>query len=62
MKEFKPSGNFVSRVMENVDAYERQREESLSFHERILYSRPLRYAMSGSGIFIGIFFTPAACL
>lgn len=61
MKEFEPSTDFVSRVMQNVHAYEHLQEEKPPLFDRVLASRPLRYAMSGGGIFVGIVFTPVIC-
>lgn len=62
MKEFKPSGDFVSRVMRDVYMYENTMEVRLSLYEQVLASRPFRYALSGGGAFLGIFLTPAACI
>ena len=63
MKEFRPSGDFVSRVMEKVHAHENaEGNNELRLSERLLASKPLRYAMSGGGIFLGIFLTPVVCL
>ena len=62
MKEFEPSRDFVSRVMQSVHAYERSQEPAPSFFERVLSSRPLRYALSGGGVLMGIFFVPASCI
>ena len=62
MKEFEPSTDFVARVMKNVHAYERSQERSPSFFERLLSSRPLRHALAGGGVLMGIFFIPASCI
>ncbi|HEX8948001.1 MAG TPA: hypothetical protein VF790_03510 [Dissulfurispiraceae bacterium] len=63
MKEFRPSDDFVSRVMERVHAHENTKGDNESrLSERLLASRPLRYAMSGGGIFLGIFLTPVVCI
>ena len=62
MKEFKPSEDFVRSVMETVREYEDRREAGDSFMQRLFASRLFRYAMSCSGLFVGIFIVPAACL
>ena len=62
MKEFRPSADFVSKVMNQVHAYENTRKRNLEFTERFLASRLFRYAMSGGGIFVGIFFSPLVCI
>jgi hypothetical protein len=62
MKSFKPSDDFVSRVMGNIYACEGMKAARFSLAEKILVSRPLRYAMSGGGIFLGIFLSPVACI
>ena len=62
MKEFEPSANFVSRVMENVRIYEAAQHEEISFGSRLLGSRLFQCAMSGCGVLFGIFFSPVICL
>ena len=62
MKEFRPSADFVSKVMKKVHACENTEEMKLEFTERLLASRLFRYAMSGGGIFVGIFFSPLVCI
>lgn len=62
MKEFKPSDDFVTRVMKHVYAYESTLEAKRLLSERLLASRLFRYAMSGGGIFVGIFFSPLVCV
>ena len=62
MKEFRPSADFVSKVMKKVHAYEDTQEMKLGISERLLASRLFRYAMSGGGIFVGIFFSPLVCI
>lgn len=62
MKEFEPRKDFVSRVMKDVYAFEQARQLKQSLSERLLASRPFRYAMSASGIFAGIFLIPAHCI
>lgn len=49
--EYKPSPDFVAKVMERVHAYEAGR---VSFIERIFWSRPIRYALAGGGTVFGI--------
>ncbi len=62
MKEFKPSDDFVSRVMKSVYTYESMQGVKLKFSEKLLTSRLFRYALSGGGIFFGIFFSPLVCI
>ncbi|GAM10906.1 hypothetical protein OR1_03206 [Geobacter sp. OR-1] len=49
--EYKPSPDFVAKVMQRVHAYE---AEKVSFIERIFWSRPVRYALAGGGTVFGI--------
>lgn len=62
MKEFRPADDFVSKVMKNVYAYEGRQEVNLKVSEKLYGSRVFRYAMSGGGIFFGIFLAPVACI
>jgi hypothetical protein len=62
MKEFRPSADFVSKIMKKVYDYEDTRELKPGFSERLFASRLFRYAMSGGGIFVGIFFSPLVCI
>jgi hypothetical protein len=62
VKEFNPSKDFVCRVMRSVYAYENEKACNRLPYEKLLASRPFRYAMSGGGVFIGIFMIPAACI
>ncbi len=63
MKEFEPSGDFVSRVMKSVHAHEDMQEVvRLTFSEKLLASRLFRYALSGGGIFFGVFLSPLVCI
>jgi hypothetical protein len=62
MKEFEPSNEFVSKVMKSVYACEDVQEVELKFAEKLLASRLFRYALSGGGIFFGVFFSPLACI
>jgi len=50
-EEFEASADFVDRVMRQVRAYEAKR---LPLYERILWSRPVRYALAGGGTIFGI--------
>lgn len=70
MKEFKPSEDFVSRVMENVHACEKKSKDIVSLTERLVSSRPIRYALSAGGVLLGIWnlvrlyftvFAPVVC-
>ncbi len=62
MKEFRPSEDFVSRVMKNVHDLEGCLEVTPGLPERILASRLFRYAMSGGGVFVGIVLVPVTCM
>ena len=62
MKEYKPADDFVARVMENVQRYEGAEAIRLNVTGRLFASRLFRYAMSGGGIFVGIFLAPVACI
>ncbi len=62
MKEFEPSVDFVSKVMKNVYAYEDTQEAELKFAEKLFASKIFRYALSGGGIFFGVFFSPLVCI
>ncbi|HEX9080069.1 MAG TPA: hypothetical protein VF795_10800 [Desulfuromonadaceae bacterium] len=50
-EEYKPSPDFVARVMERVYAFEARKASSL---ERFAWSRPIRYALAGGGTIFGI--------
>lgn len=52
MSEFKPSPDFVSRVMDRVHAYETSRS---SFVEWLISHPSLRYALAGGGTLFGVF-------
>jgi hypothetical protein len=49
---FKPSPDFVARVMKQVYAYE---TGTIPFHERLISSRPFRYVLACGGTLIGVF-------
>lgn len=49
--EYKPSPDFVARVMESVHTYE---AEKVLIFERIFWSRPVRYALAGGGTVFGV--------
>ena len=70
MNGYRPSRNFVSRVMEDVRAYEAARRPDTVRSERFLSTRVARYAMSAGGALIGLIniariyaaiFSAAAC-
>ena len=61
MEEFRPSSDFVARVMGNVHALEASRVKESRFWDRFVSLR-LRCAMSGCGVFWGIFFSAAVCV
>jgi hypothetical protein len=62
MRDFEPSNDFVARVMKEVRLYEDSRSLGFSLGEALLASRLFRYAMSGGGIFAGIFLSPVVCI
>ncbi len=62
MKRFKPSHDFSRRVMKEIYSIEGVEEVRLSLYKRIFVSRPLRYALSGGGIFLGVFLAPVVCV
>ncbi len=62
MKEFEPSDDFVSKVMKSVHACEAMQEAEPTFTEHLVASRLFRYALSGGGIFLGIFLAPLVCI
>jgi len=51
-EEYKPSPDFVSKVMEQVQAYEKSK---LSFLEWCVSHPSIRYALAGGGTLFGIF-------
>jgi len=70
MRDFEPTDNFVPRVMADINAYEASRRLDITKTEVLLFSRPLRYAMSAGGVLLGIlniirmastFVSPALC-
>jgi hypothetical protein len=54
MKDFEPTDNFIPRVMADIHAYEASRRLDVTKTEGLLFSRPLRYALSAGGILLGI--------
>lgn len=62
MKAFKPSANFVSRVMDRVYAYETLREKRTRFVEKLIGYWPLRWAMSAGGVFCWVLLSPTVCI
>ncbi len=70
MKEFEPSRNFVSRVMQDVRAYEASKNQDASWSQMFLSTPLARYALSAAGGLLGIInlvriyltlFSPAVC-
>jgi hypothetical protein len=70
MEDFEPTDNFVPRVMADIHAYEASRGLDITRKESLLFSKPLRYALSAGGILLGIvnviriastFISPALC-
>lgn len=69
MKNYEPSANFVSRVMNDVRAYEASKR-TLTRMERLLSSGHMRYALAACGALFALdnifrvaflFFSPAIC-
>ena len=54
MKDFEPTDNFIPRVMADIHAYEASKRLDITKTEGLLFSRPLRYALSAGGILLGI--------
>ena len=50
-EEYKPSPDFVAKVMKRVHSLEAQKA---SFIARFVWSRPIRYALAGGGTIFGI--------
>lgn len=70
MKEFKPSPDFVSRVMEDVRAYEAARTPYPSRLRLFLSTKAARYVLTSAGALLGLInlirmyltiFSPALC-
>jgi hypothetical protein len=70
MKDFEPTDNFVPRVMADIHAYEASRGLDIKRRESLLFSKPLRYALSAGGMLLGMvniiriasmFVSPALC-
>ena len=70
MKEFEPSPEFVSRVMERVHAYEASRRRTRRMVSRLYHSRSFRIAVTAGGLLVAaanlvrlylMFFAPLAC-
>jgi hypothetical protein len=71
MNDFKPSGNFVSRVMNDVRRYEMETSHRRERVSAFVFSRPVFSILSAGGILLGIFnllriaqilIAPAQCL
>jgi hypothetical protein len=56
-EEFKPSSDFVSRVMDHIYEYEASK---FSFTEWLMMHPSIRYALAGGGAIFGIFKTVSA--
>ena len=70
MKDFKPSDDFVSRVMADIDAYEASSRFDIAKAELLQSSRLVRYILSAGGIALSIvnifriissYISPALC-
>ena len=70
MKEFKPSDNFISRVMNDVRNSEKTGKADVLCPGNLVLSGGLRYVMSAGGLILGIWnllriyfsvFAPAIC-
>ncbi len=71
MKDFEPSGNFVSRVMADVRAFEASKRQTQAPTGHLLSSVPARYALAACGALFALdnvfrmaflFFSPATCM
>ena len=63
MREYEPSGDFVSRVMAAVNACEGGlKSEPPRLWDGIFALSPVRYMMSCCGVFFGVLFIPAVCI
>jgi hypothetical protein len=49
---FKPSSDFIAKVMERVYAYE---AGQIPLYEQLISSRPFRYVLACGGTLIGVF-------
>ncbi|RII26092.1 MAG: hypothetical protein CXR30_17185 [Geobacter sp.] len=49
--KYEPSPDFVAKVMQRVHAFESARASAI---ERLIWSRPIRYALAGGGTVLGI--------
>ena len=70
MKEFKPSDDFISRVMNDVRNSEKTGKADVQFPGNLVLSGGLRYVMSAGGVILGMWnlfriyfsvFAPAIC-
>ena len=70
MREFEPSPEFVSRIMERVHAYELSRRKAQRAASRLYHSRSFRIAVTAGGLLVAaanmvrlylMFFAPLAC-
>jgi hypothetical protein len=55
MGDFKPSGDFVTRTMEDIHSYETERSKKRERVHAFLLSRPVFYVLSAGGILLGVF-------
>ena len=71
MGDFKPSGTFVTRVMNDIRAYEEDTGIQAGRVKAFVLSRPVLSILSAAGILLGIFnvvrmalilLSPALCL
>jgi hypothetical protein len=54
MNAFRPSRNFVPRVMTSVREYEATADRQEAFARALLYSRPVILTLSAAGLLLGI--------
>ena len=54
MEDFKPSAGFVSRTMEEIRAYERERRDREDRLNAFLLSKRMRFALSAAAILLGM--------
>jgi hypothetical protein len=71
MDSFKPSGNFVARIMAEVQSYEKEKGHEIARHGMLLNSKAMISILSAGGILLGvlnvirfafILISPAWCL
>ena len=62
MNAYKPSADFVARVMESVYACEARKARRTRFSGKLIAYSPLRWAVSVSSVFSWVLFSPTICI